>query len=45
MNIRHPAGLPAFLNGVEHALVVGVLNVFGPVLSSMHEYKTTCLTD
>lgn len=27
MNIRHPAGLPAFLNGVEHALVVGVLNV------------------
>ncbi|MDD2818266.1 MAG: dihydropteroate synthase [Candidatus Nanopelagicales bacterium] len=27
MNIRHPLGLPASLLGVEHALVVGVLNV------------------
>ena len=27
MNTRHPVGLPAFLNGVEHALVIGVLNV------------------
>ena len=27
MNTRHPAGLPASLTGVDHALVIGVLNV------------------
>lgn len=27
MSTRHPAGLPAWLTGVDHALVVGVLNV------------------